>query len=190
MAVQQPQPPQPPPGPPAPTGRPRGIGLAWFILGLALSILASTGSAFLVYLMFNRAVPADKPSAPSVAAPAQEAPRRASGQAEAAAVPPMGPTLDAGEFVVNLAPGPGAMVHYARMGVVIEADRQDAVEELRRREPQVRDTIIGVIRSKRFEDLSSNAGTEAVRRELVQALQRLVSRGKVVNVYFTDFVIQ
>ena len=186
MAVQQPQPPQASPS----TGRTRGAGLAWFIAGLALSIVASTGSALLVYLMFNRELPASRSSRPAAAERVQGSQRAPTNQVEAAEVPPLGPTLDAGEFVVNLAPGPGLVVHYARLGVVIEADRQAVVEELRRREPQVRDTIISVIRSKRLEDLASSSGTETVRREMVQALQRLASKGRVVNVYFTDFVVQ
>lgn len=188
MAVQQPQPPSA--ASPPPTGRPRAAALAWAIAALAFIILASTGSAFLAYLMFNRAVPAAPPSASSVAAPAQEVRRKPPEGAEAAEVAPLGPTMDAGEFVVSLAPGPGLAIRYARLGVVVEADRREVVEELRRREPQVRDAIIAVIRTKRFEELSASGGAEAVRRELVQALQRLVSKGKVVNVYFTDFVIQ
>lgn len=192
MAAQPPQQPsQPAPAQPSPPGRSRGAGVAWFILGLALAVLASTGSAFIVYLMFNRNLPPPRESAPQVAettrGPAQSAPARA----EAAEVPPLGPTLAVDDFVVNLAPGPGAIVHYVRMGVVIEGDRPAVVDELRRREPQVRDTIIGIVRSRRFDQLTTSDGVESVRRELVEALQRLAgSKGRVVNVYFTDFVIQ
>ena len=189
MAVQQPQP-QPAPQEPQPPGRSRVAALAWGIAIVALIIVASTGSAFLAYLMFNRSVPAaPQPRAvetPPVAVRSQEAKG-----AEAAGVAPLGPTMDAGEFVVNLAPSQGSLaVRYARVGVVVEGDRREVVDELTRRQPQVRDAIISVIRAKRFEELASAEGVEAVRRELVEALQRLVSRGRVVNVYFTELVIQ
>ncbi|MEW6045933.1 MAG: flagellar basal body-associated FliL family protein [Bacillota bacterium] len=186
MAVQQPQvPPQQPPQAQQP--QQRGAGIAWAVAALALIILASTGSAFLAYLMFNRSVPARAPEATQ--APAQVVERRAA-SAEAAAPAPLGPTLDAGEFIVNLAPGPGLGIRYARLGVVIEVDRREVIDELQRRQPQVQDAIIGVVRSKRFEDLSSREGAEALRKELVEVLQRLVSKGKVVNVYYTQLVIQ
>ncbi|WP_324667573.1 flagellar basal body-associated FliL family protein [Geochorda subterranea] len=186
MAVQQPQ---PQPAPPEQPHRSRAAGLAWAIAAVALIIVASTGSAFLAYLMFNRQLPmAQQPAGERGVVSSPSAPAES---AEAAAVAPLGPTLDAGEFVVNLAPGSGGLsIRYARVGVTVEADRREVVEELARRQPQVRDAIIAVIRTKRFEDLTSTAGTEAVRQELVQALQRLVSRGRVVNVYFTELVIQ
>ncbi|HEY8425796.1 MAG TPA: flagellar basal body-associated FliL family protein [Limnochordales bacterium] len=184
MAVQQPQ---PQPVPPESQPRSRAAGLAWAIAAVALIISASTGSAFLAYLMFNRQIPV----AQQVTGESVVSRTGAAYGAEAAAVAPLGPTLDAGEFVVNLAPGSGGLsIRYARVGVTVEADRREVVDELSRREPQVRDTIIAVIRTKRFEDLTSTAGTEAVRQELVQALQRLVTKGRVVNVYFTELVIQ
>lgn len=173
---------------PAPVEKPRSVTsrMGWAILVVALIIVASTGSALLAYLLFNRALPAP-PVRPESTEVRQAPPERA---AEAAGVPPMGPTLELGEFVVNLAPDPGMVVRYARVGVVVEADRPQVVEQLRQRDPQVRDLIISLLRTKRVEDLATQQGLEQVRRELAQGLNRLVSKGEVVNVYFTDFVIQ
>ena len=174
--------------PTAPVEKARSITsrVGWAILAVALIIAASTGSALLAYLLFNRAMPAS-PVRPEISEARQVPAERA---AEAAAVPPLGPTVEVGDFVVNLAPGPGLTVRYARVGVVVEADKPEVVEQLRRRDPQVRDVIIGLLRTKRVEDLSTREGLDQVRRELVESLNQLVSRGKVVNVYFTDFVIQ
>ena len=159
--------------------------VGWAILAVALIIAASTGSALLAYLLFNRTLPAAPARLEAV-----EARRSSVAEAEAATPPPLGPTLEVGEFVVNLAPGPGLSVRYARLGVVVEADRPEVVDQLRRREPQVRDLIIGHLRTKRVDEVASREGLEQVRRELAESLTRLVTRGKVVNVYFTDFVIQ
>ena len=174
--------------PPAPAEGSRSVAtrVGWAILVVALIIAASTGSALLAYLLFNRAVPA-APVRPERVEVRQTGAERA---AEAAGVPPLGPTLEIGEFVVNLAPGPGLTVRYARVGVVVEGDRPEVVEQLRRRDPQVRDLIIGHLRTKRVDELATREGLDQVRRELAESLSRLVSRGKVVNVYFTDFVIQ
>ncbi|WP_324718191.1 flagellar basal body-associated FliL family protein [Carboxydochorda subterranea] len=181
---------QQPPAPPAPAPEPRsrGSGVAWAILIVALIIAASTGSAFLAYLMFNRALPAPAPqSAVTVREPAAPPPPSS---AWASGTAPLGPTLDAGEFIVNLAPGPGMTIRYVRMGVVIEGDRKEVVAELEKRQPQVRDTIIAVVRASRFEELATAKGGDELRGRIVEALQKLVVRGRVVNVYFTEFVIQ
>lgn len=172
--------------PPAPAEGKRSVAsrVGWAILAVALIIVASTGSALLAYLLFNRAMPAPQPAPPRpVVQPTERA-------AEAAGVPPLGPTWEIGEFVVNLAPDPGMMVRYARVRVVVEGTRQEVVDQLRRREPQVRDLIISHLRTKRVEDLATREGLEQVCRELAQSLNRLVAKGEVANVYFTDFVIQ
>lgn len=188
----QPMPPVPP-APPAqsPPPSPRTAAtVGWAILIVALIIVASTASAFLVYMMFNRPLPASPAaSVPQVAqSPARDSTERA--QAEAAAVPPLGPTLDAGEFVVNLAPGPGLTIRYVRVGVVLEFDRREAPAELERRQPQLRDTILTVFRHKTVQDLSTTEGLNQVRDEMAERLNRLLSKGQVVHVYFTDLVIQ
>ena len=173
--------------PPAPAERGRTVTtrVGWAILVVALIIAASTGSALIAYLLFNRALPAP-PASPE----ATQARRPVERAAEASGVPPLGPTLEVGEFVVNLAPGPGMTVRYARVGVVVEGDRPEVVDQLRRREPQVRDLIISHLRTKHVEELATREGLDQVRRELTQSLNQLVSKGEVVNVYFTDFVIQ
>lgn len=179
MAVQQPQ-----PSPPQPAeSRSRGGSAAWFILGLALIVLASTGSAFMAYLLFNHSLP-PAPKAQVTSTAPGERPAEASGPA------PLGPTMDPGEIIVNLAPGPGLSVRYARLGVEVEGDRRETIAELERRLPQVRDTIIGILHTKRYEDVATDEGVSALRKQLTEALQRLVSKGRVVNVYFTDFVVQ
>lgn len=152
---------------------------------VAVIIAASTASALLAYLVFNRGLP-PSPRVTSEPPPA----RPAAEKAEAAEPPPLGPTLDVGEFVVNLAPGPGLAVRYARLTLVVEVDRRESMSELQRRLPQVRDTVIALFNTKRFEELTARDGLDRLRRELAEALTKLVPKGRVVNVYFVDFVIQ
>lgn len=172
-----------PPAPPQPARSVAGR-VGWAILAVALIILASTGSALLAYVLFNRSLPA------APARPARTEARPPAARSEQPEVPPLGPTLELGEFLVNLAPGPGMVVRYARVKVVVEADRAEAVEQLRKRDPQVRDMVIGLLRSRRADELATQEGLEQVRRELAASLNRLVAKGRVVNVYFTDLVVQ
>ncbi len=160
--------------------------MGWGLFVVAVIIAASTASALLAYLVFNRGLP------PSPRVTSEPVPARppAAEKAEAAEPPPLGPTLDVGEFVVNLAPGPGLAVRYARLTLVVEVDRRESVGELQRRLPQVRDTVIALFNTKRFEELTARDGLDRLRRELAEALSKLVPKGRVVNVYFVDFVVQ
>lgn len=160
--------------------------MGWAIAAVALIIVASTASALLAYLLFNRSLPSPRPAD----TPPRTRQAATGQQAIAAEKPPLGPTLSLGDFVVNLEPGPGLVMRYARIALVAEVDARETVEELRRREPQVKDVVIGVLRNRRADELSRPEGLEQVRQQLRDDLSRLVSKGRVVNVYFTEFVIQ
>jgi flagellar protein FliL len=60
------------------------------------------------------------------------------------------------------------------------------------REAIIRDAIIGVLQSKTVEEVLSEKGKEALKEELVQAINEAcaLDEDPVVNVYFPDFLIQ
>ncbi len=54
----------------------------------------------------------------------------------------------------------------------------------------MRDTIIGVLAQSRVEDLLTDKGKAKLKADLLQALQERVPGLAVVEVYFTEFLIQ
>jgi flagellar FliL protein len=99
----------------------------------------------------------------------------------------LGPTYKVGEFIVNLADGSSQFI---RLNLSVEVNNEDIVEELKRRDPQIRDTIISILRDKQEEDISSKSGTRDLREEIRTELNKFISEGKITNVFFTEFVVQ
>ncbi|SJZ64344.1 flagellar basal body-associated FliL family protein [Selenihalanaerobacter shriftii] len=98
----------------------------------------------------------------------------------------LGPTYKVGDFVVNLANGQ----RYIRLNLVLEVSNEDIIEELKKRNPQVRDAVISILRNKQQNDIKTKAGTRDLREEIRRELDKLVSEGNISNVFFTEFVVQ
>jgi len=62
--------------------------------------------------------------------------------------------------------------------------------ELDKRLPQVRDSILMILPSKRFEDISSVEGKIALRDQIIETLNGFLTLGKITNIYFKEFVVQ
>lgn len=96
-------------------------------------------------------------------------------------------TMDVGEFTVNLADK--SKLHFLRTSVSI-AIAPDKTEAWKADEPQIRDEIIQVLRSKSKEDLQKPQSLESLRKELLSKINNIAGQGHVFAIYFTDFVIQ
>lgn len=103
-----------------------------------------------------------------------------------------GPVMDLGEFTVNLADRDE--VRFARFKVSLEVNNSRAVTELSKTEWNVRlrDAIILVVKDKKASDLSTSAGLLSLAAEIKTALNKVVpsDKGRILRVYFTDFVVQ
>jgi len=92
-------------------------------------------------------------------------------------------------FIVNMADAGGT--RYLRVTLQLELDdTKKFVEALDMRKPQLRDAILTVLASKRYEEVSSAQGKLILKQELLRRLNSLVSEGSIVNIYFTEFVAQ
>ena len=60
------------------------------------------------------------------------------------------------------------------------------------REPMIRDAIIRTLSSKRAEDVLSPDGKENLKEELIEAINEAIGldEGAIVNIYFTEFLVQ
>lgn len=91
-------------------------------------------------------------------------------------------------FIVNLADEGGN--RYLRVTLDLELENPDLESELKKRLPQVRDSILMILPSKRFEDISPVEGKIALRDEILAKLNGFINKGKITNIYFKEFVIQ
>ena len=100
----------------------------------------------------------------------------------------LGPIFSLDTFIVNLADKGGT--RYLRVTMDLELGNSDLEDELYKRLPQVRDSLLMILPSKRFEDISTVQGKKALRDEMLEALNGYLGQGKITNIYYKEFVVQ
>ena len=100
----------------------------------------------------------------------------------------LGPIFSLETFIVNLADEGGK--RYLRMTIDLELDSEELESEVKKRLPQVRDSVLTILPAKRFDDISSAKGKTALRDQMLERINGLLTRGKVTNIYFKEFVVQ
>ena len=98
-----------------------------------------------------------------------------------------GAVLSLGSFVVNL----GSPDTFLKTKISVEFFDFELTPEMQSKMPGFRDAIIEVLGRKKAGELLTDTGKSRVRLELVDALNKIAGdSAKVVNVYFTEFVVQ
>lgn len=144
------------------------------LLGIiVLVILMASGTSFLVMYLFNASQ--SNGVIPGFATAKTETKKKEK----------MGPTHVLGDFTVNIAGSNGR--RYLVTNVVVEVEKDDTIQELQARDPQLRDAITEILRSKTEEDLED---TLLIKEEISKKLNEIIIKGKVKSVYLTEFVIQ
>ncbi len=106
----------------------------------------------------------------------------------------MGPLYKLDTMIVNLADHGGK--RYLRVNMEMElkpaegVEPTELVEEIDKRLPQIRDTILMILPSKTYADISDTAGKIALRDQIIAQLNGLLKRGQIATIYFTEFVVQ
>jgi flagellar protein FliL len=95
-------------------------------------------------------------------------------------------TLDS--FVVNLSDPMGR--RYLKTTMDVEVANAAAAAELTASMPRVKDTLLLLLSSKSFEDISSMDKKIELKNDIVNRLNQIIGKNKVRNVYFTEFVVQ
>jgi flagellar FliL protein len=118
-----------------------------------------------------------------------EATAEGEGQKAAAEAPASGGqlvTLDS--FVVNLSDPMGR--RYLKTTMDVEVADSAAAAELTAAMPKVKDTLLLLLSSKSFEEISSMDRKIELKNQIVERLNLIIGKGKVRKVYFTEFVVQ
>lgn len=91
-------------------------------------------------------------------------------------------------FVVNISSGQRA---YLRVGITLGLARPLLANKAEApMVAPVRDTILGILSAGQAEELVKSEGKKQLKEQLLKALQERVPQLGVVNVYFTEFLVQ
>lgn len=108
-------------------------------------------------------------------------------QAEEKAAPEeIGKVIPLETFIVNLAGSKGRKV--LKVNMELEVKGQDVIQEIDNRKAQIRDFIIIILSSKSYDEVSAKEGKDALRNEIKDNINSFLSKGKIVNVYFTELI--
>ncbi len=107
----------------------------------------------------------------------------------AADVPQRGVMVGLEDIIVTLV-GDARRPHYLRININLEVKDKATAEAVKIRLPQMRDVVIMTLSDKSMDDLSKPGGKMNLRAEIFRRLDESISGGKLMNVYFSDLVIQ
>jgi flagellar FliL protein len=152
----------------------------------AFLVAAAAGGGFFAY---KNLASGSKPEEPEKA---QDAHKGQDAHKTQKAQPPpkvsMGPVYAMDPFLVNLAdPGRPRLL---KVVLNLELDSGAVAAELDALKPKVRDTLLTLLSSKTMADLATVADKERLRNEIIHRVNTFIAAGKVVEVYFAEFVVQ
>ena len=147
------------------------------LIGVLLVLMVGLGGG--LFMMWNKIATLDAQNTTEEGEESDE---------EVAVERPLGPILALDTFIVNLADKGGN--RYLRITMDLELDKVELEEEVKKRLPQIRDAILMILPTKRFEDISSVAGKTVLRDEIQDRINGFLALGTVTNIYFKEFVVQ
>lgn len=139
------------------------------IIAIVLILLAGGGTAAYFVFIKAKTIPGEKKPA------AQEKP-------QVSVFWPLDP------FIVNLIDNEGE--RYLKVVMQMELSDQTMTAEMKVLTPKLRDTILDLLSSKTYKEMIDPLGKQRLRDEIAMRMNMNVKTGKVLKVYFTEFVIQ
>ena len=91
-------------------------------------------------------------------------------------------------FIVNLADS--GQDRYIRVTMDLEVKDQESANNIEKMLPKVRDSILTILPTRSSTDIQSSAGKTALRDEIISGLNNILKKDVVLNIYFTEFVVQ
>ena len=102
--------------------------------------------------------------------------------------PEIGPIYGMKTYIVNLIDPRGK--RYLKTKIELELNNEILKEEIEKRLPQLRDSVLTTLSSKSYEDISTLEGKYQLRAEIVALLNQYLKSGQITNLYFTEFIVQ
>lgn len=149
--------------------------LKWILLALLLLILGGAGYFGYTYFLGGDGQEEEKQ---------EETPEEAAPEVD----PDKTQIVDLEPFVVNLNDPLGR--RYLRTTLKVEVIDSQAAQDVEKHMARVRDSIILLLSSKSYSQLDTMEKKIRLRNEIVERLNQFIGQGRVVRVYFSEFVIQ
>ena len=100
----------------------------------------------------------------------------------------IGPLYPLDTMIVNLSDDGGK--RYLRVTMALELSDPESVDTIESRLPQIRDAVLMILPTKTYDDVSTTDGKIALRNQVMEKINTLMTKGRVNNIYFTEFVVQ
>jgi len=91
-------------------------------------------------------------------------------------------------FLVNLADKDSR--RYLKIKIDLEVDTEKTAKELEKTMPRIRDSLIFLLSSKSYQDISTPEGKLQLKKEILTRLTALPAGKKISDAFFTEFVAQ
>ena len=91
-------------------------------------------------------------------------------------------------FIVNIYDG--QELRYLKLKVEFEMQNAIVKTELEAKLAPLRDAILILLTTKTMQEIQDLQGKNQLREQILAAVEKVVPPGKVIKVYFTDFVVQ
>ncbi|MEC4681434.1 MAG: flagellar basal body-associated FliL family protein [Nitrospirota bacterium] len=99
-----------------------------------------------------------------------------------------GPVMALDPFLLNLADRDE--LRFLKVSIKLELDRPEENTDFQNKVPAIRDALLVLLSSKESQLLRTVNGKRRIREEIMTRVNGVMNRGKISNVFFTDFIIQ
>ena len=99
-------------------------------------------------------------------------------------LPEIGPIYPFDTFIVNLLNG-----NHLKCQIDLELDSPDLQQEVDKKLLTIRDTITKILSSKTIKEIQTPKGKKKLKEEIKRKINKILTTGKIKNVYFTQFEI-
>jgi flagellar protein FliL len=160
-----------------------GSAMGKMLLIVVLALVSSAGGGVISFMLISKMV--GVPGKPAAETPEKAQQEKVAEMLEKSAVIPLEP------FVVNLADTDAA--RYLRIKISLMVDDKAKLKEVSENQAlqlKVRDVILESLTAKRSQDLINIEGKNKLRHEIQDKVAVYFREPKLVDVMFTEFVIQ
>jgi flagellar FliL protein len=91
-------------------------------------------------------------------------------------------------FIVNIYDG--QELRYLKLKLEIALANAEVKTELASRQAELRDAVLAILTTKTMQDIQFLQGKNQLKQEIMVAVTKMLSPGKVKQIFFTDFVVQ
>jgi flagellar protein FliL len=147
--------------------------LRFIVVGVAIVVLGVAG--FEGWRLF---VKGSESETPATSAPSETK------EKEASIAFPLEP------FIVNLMDRSGLGRRYLKVAIVLELDGEAGKQRVEAHSPELKDTILLLLSSQFFEDISTVEGKLELKQALISRVNQVLGDAVVRRIYFTEFVVQ